>query len=86
VINKRLSVRETEKLVAAWSSQNDRIHSKSTPSADVRRLEEGLADWMACAVQLKTNGAGKGSVTIRFNNLDELDGVLARIGFPKEDL
>lgn len=86
VVNKRLNVRETEKLVADWASQNDRVQTKATQSADVRRLEEGLSDWIACAVQLKTNASGKGSVTIKFNNLDELDGVLARIGFPKEEL
>jgi ParB family chromosome partitioning protein len=86
VVNKRLSVRETEKLVNDWASDNDRVASKPRQNADVRRLEEGLADWLASAVQLKTNPNGKGSVTIKFNSLDELDGVLERIGFPKEEL
>lgn len=86
VINKRLSVRETEKLVNDWASGDDRVATKPKQSADVRRLEEGLADWLASAVQLKANSNGKGSVTIKFNNLDELDGVLERIGFPKEEL
>lgn len=86
VVNKRLSVRETEKLVADWANEHDRASSKPKLSADVRRLEEGLADWIACAVQLKANAQGKGSVTIKFNNLDELDGVLERIGFPKDAL
>lgn len=86
VVNKRLSVRETEKLVNDWSSDADRQSAKPKQTADVRRLEEGLADWLASAVQLKANANGKGSVTIKFNNLDELDGVLERIGFPKEDL
>ncbi len=86
VVNKRLSVRETEKLVNDWASDGDRQASKPKQTADVRRLEEGLADWLASAVQLKANANGKGSVTIKFNNLDELDGVLERIGFPKEEL
>ena len=86
VVNKRLSVRETEKLVNDWASDGDRSATKPKQTADVRRLEEGLADWLASAVQLKANANGKGSVTIKFNNLDELDGVLERIGFPKEDL
>lgn len=86
VVNKRLSVRETEKLVNDWASDGDRQASKPRQTADVRRLEEGLADWLASAVQLKANANGKGSVTIKFNNLDELDGVLERIGFPKEEL
>lgn len=86
VVNKRLSVRETEKLVNDWASDGDRQATKPKQTADVRRLEEGLADWLASAVQLKANANGKGSVTIKFNNLDELDGVLERIGFPKEEL
>ena len=86
VFNKRLSVRETEKLVNDWASDGDRQAAKPKQTADVRRLEEGLADWLASAVQLKANANGKGSVTIKFNNLDELDGVLERIGFPKEEL
>lgn len=86
VVNKRLSVRETEKLVNDWASDGDRQSVKPKQTADVRRLEEGLADWLASAVQLKANANGKGSVTIKFNNLDELDGVLERIGFPKEEL
>ena len=86
VVNKRLSVRETEKLVNDWASDHDRVATKPKQTADVRRLEEGLADWLASAVQLKANANGKGSVTIKFNNLDELDGVLERIGFPKEEL
>lgn len=86
VINKRLSVRETEKLVNDWASAGDRPVTQPKQTADVRRLEEGLADWLAIAVQLKANASGKGSVTIKFNNLDELDGVLERIGFSKEEL
>ena len=86
VVNKRLSVRETEKLVTDWAHNNDRTVAKVQPDGDVKRLEEGLADWMACAVQLKTSTSGKGSVTIKFNNFDELDGVLDRIGFPKESI
>ncbi|MCE2744412.1 MAG: ParB/RepB/Spo0J family partition protein [Burkholderiales bacterium] len=86
VVNKRLSVRETEKLVNDWASDGDRQAAKPKQTADVRRLEEGLADWLASAVQLKANANGKGTVTIKFNNLDELDGVLERIGFPKEEL
>lgn len=85
VVNRRLSVRETEKLVADWASNKDRVQLKHGQSADIRRLEEHLSDWMAYAVQLKTLGNGKGSLVVKFNNLDELDGILDKIGFSKED-
>lgn len=84
VINRRLSVRETEKLVADWSNHGDRVLAKTQPSNDVLRLQEGLADWIACDVQLKANAQGKGSITVKFNSLDELDGVLQRIGYSPE--
>jgi ParB family chromosome partitioning protein len=84
VVNKRLSVRETEKLVTTWSGQSERVALKPEKNNDVMRLEENLADWLASVVQLKANAQGKGTMTIKFNNLDELDGVLERIGFPKE--
>ncbi|WP_288108398.1 ParB/RepB/Spo0J family partition protein [Limnobacter sp.] len=86
VVNRRLSVRETEKLVADWMKEGERLVPKSPQNADVRRLEESLADWIACGVQLKANPSGKGSLTLKFSNLDELDGILERIGYPKEDL
>lgn len=84
VINRRLSVRETEKLVNDWSKHGDRVISKNQPSQDVLRLQEGLADWIACDVQLKTNAKGKGALTVKFNSLDELDGILQRIGFEQD--
>lgn len=86
VVNRRLSVRETEKLVADWMKEGERLVPKSPQNADVRRLEESLADWIACGVQLRANPSGKGSLTLKFSNLDELDGILERIGYPKEDL
>lgn len=86
VINRRLSVREAEKLVSDWMNNCDRVLVKPSQTSDVLRLQESLADWIACPVQIKANNQGKGSVTFRFNNLDELDGVLERIGYPKEEI
>ena len=86
VINRRLSVRETEKLVADWSRDAHKKAPRTSSTPDVKRLEEKLADWMTCGVSLKTNASGKGTVTIQFGSLDELDGVLTRIGFPRAEL
>ncbi|MDX1669959.1 MAG: ParB/RepB/Spo0J family partition protein, partial [Limnobacter sp.] len=86
VINRRLSVRETEKLVNDWTQDSERVLSKKQQDADVVRLQEALADWIACPVLIKSNGQGKGSMTIKFSNLDELDGVLQRIGYPNDDI
>jgi len=82
VIAKRLSVRETEKLVArALEEQN----APATPSrakdkpGDIVRLEEELSDRLATPVVFRMGTKGKGQMIIDFADLDILDGVLARL-------
>jgi len=82
VIAKRLSVRETEKLVArSLEEQNApaaaaRIKDKS---GDIVRLEEELSDRLATPVVFKMGTKGKGQMIIDFADLDVLDSVLARL-------
>lgn len=80
VVAKRLSVRDTEKLV------NSRLHPKDAKTArraeasqDLLRLEEDLSDKLGARVKIKANKKGAGAITIEFGNLDQLDGVLERI-------
>jgi ParB family chromosome partitioning protein len=82
VVSKRLSVRETEKLVAraleeqATSSTAPRLKEKS---GDIVRLEEELSDKLATPVVFKMGPKGKGQMIIDFADLDILEGVLARL-------
>ncbi|MBY0241398.1 MAG: ParB/RepB/Spo0J family partition protein [Burkholderiaceae bacterium] len=82
VIAKRLSVRETEKLVqrtleeAAGTAEPRPLREKS---GDILRLEEELSDALATPVVFKMGAKGKGQVVIDFADLDVLDGVLARL-------
>jgi len=82
VIAKRLSVRETEKLVArALEEQNApaaAARAKDKPG-DIVRLEEELSDHLATPVVFKMGAKGKGQLIIDFADLDILDGVLARL-------
>jgi ParB family chromosome partitioning protein len=82
VVAKRLSVRETEKLVARA------IEDENAPAAaprqkdkpgDIVRLEEELSDRLATPVQFKMGPKGRGQMIIDFADLDILDGVLARL-------
>ena len=82
VVAKRLSVRETEKLVARA------IEDQNAPAAparardkagDIVRLEEELSDHLATPVMFKMGAKGKGQLIIDFADLDILDGVLARL-------
>jgi len=82
VVAKRLSVRETEKLVArAIEEQNSPAATarQKDKSGDIVRLEEELSDRLATPVMFKMGPKGKGQMIIDFQNLDVLEGVLARL-------
>jgi ParB family chromosome partitioning protein len=46
---------------------------------DITRLEQRLAERLGSAVQIRHGQKGKGQLVIRYNSLDELQGVLAHI-------
>ena len=82
VIAKRLSVRETEKLVArALEQQNAPAAAarQKDKSGDIVRLEEELSDKLATPVVFKMGPKGRGQMIIDFADLDILEGVLARL-------
>ncbi|MFS8980368.1 ParB/RepB/Spo0J family partition protein [Cupriavidus necator] len=83
IVNKRLSVRETEKLVASTLKPFDLKSIKQKGGAnnirDVARLEEELSDALGLAVQIRLGARGKGQLTIHFNDNDALEGVLVRL-------
>ena len=81
VVSKRLSVRETEKLVTRAleeqaSTTQARVKEKS---GDIVRLEEELSDKLATPVVFKMGTKGRGQVIIDFADLDILEGLLARL-------
>jgi len=82
VVAKRLSVRETEKLVARAIEELDAPAAaarQKEKSGDIVRLEEELSDKLATPVAFKMGPKGKGQMIIDFSNLDVLEGVLARL-------
>jgi ParB family chromosome partitioning protein len=82
VIAKRLSVRETEKMVArALEEQNapPAASRQKEKSGDLVRLEEELSDRLATPVAFKMGAKGRGQLIIDFADLDVLDTVLARL-------
>ena len=81
VVAKRLSVRDTEKLVTKSLEEQT---APTTPrqkekSGDIARLEEELSDTLATPVLFKMGAKGRGQLIIDFADLDVLDGVLARL-------
>jgi len=80
VVGKALSVRQTEMLVRRHQEQKQRPASQpETPSADIQRLQEELSDTLGAGVSIQHSAKGKGRLVISYNNLDELDGILAHI-------
>lgn len=80
VVAKDLTVRETEKLVK--NLQNPQI-KKTTSSrlydSNVKSLEDDLSKTLGAIVSIKQSTKGKGKLVINYNDLDELDGILAHI-------
>ena len=81
VIAKRLSVRETEKLVTRTiEEQSTKPESRAKEkSGDIKRLEEELSDALATPVVFKIGTKGRGQMIIDFADLDILEGVIARL-------
>ena len=80
VARKGLSVRETEELVRrALASPKKKSKASPSKDPDVRRLEAELSDKLGAQVTVQHGSKGKGAVTIRYNSLDELDGILTHI-------
>jgi ParB family chromosome partitioning protein len=81
VVARRLSVRETEKLVARTIEEaaNPTAPRQKDKSGDIVRLEEELSDKLATPVLFKMGAKGRGQMIIDFADLDILDGVLARL-------
>jgi ParB family chromosome partitioning protein len=82
VIAKRMSVRETEKLVARTLEEQNAPAAaprQKEKSGDIARLEEELSDRLATPVVFKMGNKGRGQMIIDFADLDILDSVLTRL-------
>jgi ParB family chromosome partitioning protein len=88
VAAKKLSVRETEKLVAKAAGNGGRqaplMRIKQDKPRDIVRLEEALADKLTATVEIrvlrKTRRGEQGEIAIAFDSLDELSGLLDKLG------
>lgn len=79
IVSRRLSVRETEKLANHQTKKETVSSKKITPHRDQQRLQEELADLLGLVVTLETTPKGAGKISVRFNSLNELDGLLMKL-------
>ncbi len=75
IVNKSLSVRETEELVRRMQLPNLPEMPKSI-DPDIRRLQEDLSERLRLTVAIQHNTKGRGKVVIRYSDLTELDAIL----------
>ncbi len=81
VIENNLSVRETEKLIRRML-QHTTETQQAEPAAvapEVTALQNQIEEILSAKVLLKHNNNGKGQLIIHYNDLEELDGIIAHI-------
>jgi len=82
VIQKNLSVREVEALVKNLQNSHKTDKPRSSPkstNADVRLLEESLAETLGASVNIDAKKNGSGVLKVHYRNLEQLDEILKRI-------
>jgi len=77
VVNKRLSVRETENLVRRLLHPKQRTGRRIDP--DILRLQNRLGENLGATVKIHHLASGKGKLVISYNNTDEFEGILERL-------
>lgn len=80
VVRNKLTVRQLEKRVAA--SRHPQPVFRPGKAGDWEKLERELSDLIGCSVAISLERKkGRGELRIDFHSLDELDGVLERLGY-----
>ncbi|NBS11244.1 MAG: ParB/RepB/Spo0J family partition protein [Gammaproteobacteria bacterium] len=78
VIDKTLSVRQTEALVKRLLAGP--MAPRDNPvDPDVERLETKLSDRLGASVKIKPKSGGKGQIVIAYDSLEILDGIIAKL-------
>ena len=83
IVDKQLSVRHVEQLIRKLSTAGNKKRAASDTQKDpnIQNLENNLADSLGARVAIRhSEKSKKGVIEIRYNNLDELDGILRKIG------
>ena len=91
IVAKKLSVRETETLVARKGASVGRqarlLRARTEKPRDLQRIEQLLSDTLTAAVEIRvrkrTRHGEQGEVAIQFGSLDELNGLLEKLGLAR---
>ena len=91
IVARKLSVREAESLVnrrgASRGRQARLLAAGREKPRDLQRIESALSDVLAAPVEIRvrkrTRRGEEGEIAVRFGSLDELNGLLERLGLPR---
>ncbi|WP_018403304.1 ParB/RepB/Spo0J family partition protein [Marinobacter gelidimuriae] len=81
VVARSLSVRQTEALVRQLQQEKPDSGKAAKPRVDanIRALQDDLAERLGARVAINHSQRGKGKLVIEYSSLDELDGILGHI-------
>ena len=79
IIDKGLSVRDVERLIAKGDSSQPARGTQSTTDPETSRLEEAIQQKLGTRVTLKRNKNGRGQMIVHFYSDDELTGIIENI-------
>lgn len=77
---RHLNVRQAEAIVRTMLSGTAHRKLSRKVDADTRQLEDRLSTTIGQPVAIQHSAKGKGKLIIKYNSLDELDGILNRFG------
>jgi ParB family chromosome partitioning protein len=79
VASEGLTVRQTEVLVKKLQNPQNQQKPKTTINQDIVNLQNQLSDKLGAAVKIQHGAKGSGKLTISYNSVDELDGILGHL-------
>jgi ParB family chromosome partitioning protein len=85
VVERRLSVRETEKLAAQQLAEADAgpagtAAPRRAADPDLMRLQERIAEHLQAPVELRASARGKGRLVVHFESIEQFEGLRAALG------
>lgn len=81
IVQKNLSVRQAEALVRAIQAEAKKSPKQEHASSDLSALQEALSEKIGVPVTVQHGAKGAGKLVLKYTNLDELDGILAHLGY-----
>ena len=74
IIEKKLSVRQTENFVKIFKKRKKSFNSSKDP--DISQLEQSISEKIGLSVSIKNNKKNKGTITFSYHEIDQLNKII----------